>query len=64
MLFVPQPLPDDREEAAVEVLRRIHQCKFGVPIIPDPNMYVFYSDREIAAFIRKFGPFAVNPPSD
>lgn len=62
MQHIPQPFPDDREEAAVEVLRRIYQCKFGVDILDD-EMHLACADKEIAAFIRKFGPFVEPPPS-
>ena len=51
-----KPLPDDREAAAVEVLRRIYEGDSGHPL-HDDGMTCEFADNEIAAFIRKFGPF-------
>lgn len=57
-----KPLPDDREQAVVEVLRRIYEGDFGTPpkslaTAFDSGVIVESIDEEIAAFIRKFGPF-------
>ena len=52
-----KPLPEDRGRAAVEVLRRIYEGDFDA-LIFDSGMTVECIDDEIAAFIRKFGPFS------
>lgn len=54
------PLPEDRERAAVEVLRRIYEADAGYPL-HDDGMANEFADREIAAFIRQFGPLPVRP---
>lgn len=52
-----QPLPDNREEAAVEVLRRLYAGDAPEPLM-EYDMVVEWVDQEIAAFVRKFGPIS------
>lgn len=47
----------ERERDAVELLDRIYNRKAGYPLL-DAGMVENWIDEEIAAFIRKHGPFA------
>jgi hypothetical protein len=54
------PLPEDKERAAIEVLRRIYSGHAPHRIMDD-CMEVEWVNAEIAAFIRQFGPLPVGP---